>query len=883
MAQRTIAICGLLSVLTAAAFWPVLNNDFVHYDDPQYVTLNRHVSTGLTWENVGWAFRTGYASNWHPATWISHMLDAELFGLNPRWHHLTNLLLHIANVLLLFLVLTRMTGARWRSALVAALFAVHPLHVQSVAWVAERKDVLSTFFFMLTLWAYTAYAHSKTATPTEPTAQIDSSSDSPAFPFIRARGPGHRLFYYCLSIALFALGLMSKPMLVTVPFLLLLLDYWPLKRLQAQSPRFVIVPRLLLEKVPFLLLAVAVSAITFVVQSKGHAVASSLPLASRLPNALVSYWKYLGKMVWPSHLAIFYPFPRQGLPSLQFVTAGVLLVLVTVCAFMFAKRVPWFTTGWLWYLGTLVPVIGIIQVGNQGMADRYSYIPLIGAFICLVWGAAEFFAGHHPGRALPGSIALVVVGVCFALTLQQAKTWRNTFSVFDHALKVTSNNAVAHRQVAVEFNDRGEQDLAYFHFRKALEYDPNYPDVYDALGYAAFLAGRQEEAVELYKRALSLDPKEAAFHDHIAAALWRLGQRQEAVDHYMEALRLEPDRLTAQFALGLAFADVGDFAGAAARFTEAVRLKPDYAEARSRLAEALLKQGKLDQAERQFDALVRLSPTNIEARVNLGGMLWRRGQRNKAAEQYIEVLRLDPAQPVAHYNLGLALADRGDLAGAVEHFGEALRLKPAYLEALTGLGRVLTRQGKFKEAQERFTEAVRLAPTNASFQIILASALLMNGETNRADAAFAEALRLDPQLPEKLVNGAAALVSQGKAKAAIANYQQAIRLKPDSVTALNDLAWILATNPQADVRDGAEAVRLAQRACELSGTNDARVLGTLDAAYGEEGRFPEAIATAEKARDLALAAGQKSVAEAAANRIALYQKKQPYHTGEGPP
>ena len=830
--RRSVAICGLLIVLTAAAFWPVLNNEFIHYDDPQYVTSNLHVSTGLTLENVGWAFSTGYASNWHPLTWISHMLDAQLFGLNPRGHHLTNLLLHTANVVLLFWVLMRMTGAQWRSALVAAFFAVHPLHVQSVAWIAERKDVLSTFFLLLTLWAYLRYVKTRTIELSTINHQLST-----------IHHPSSR--FYAVALLFFAAGLMSKPMLVTVPFLLLVLDFWPLNRFGSQGLQAT-PGRLLLEKIPFLLLASAVSAITFMVQSKGHAVAASVPWTLRLANALVCYWKYLGKMVWPSHLAAFYPFPRDGLPWFQFASAGAMLVLVTLCAFVFARRIPWFTTGWLWYVGTLVPVIGFIQVGSQAMADRYTYIPLIGAFVCVVWGAAEFFARRNLPPAVPVSLALVAVGFCFALTGQQVKIWRDTLTLFEHALKVTSKNGVAHRLVAVELNDRGEKDLAYYHFRRAMEYDPNFPDVYDAVGYAAFVNGRQEEAVEFYRKALALDPTDPAFHDHIGASLWRLGRRQEAVEHYLEALRLDPDRLTAQFALGMACADAGDYSGAAARFAEAVRLKPDYAEARLRLAEALLKQGKLDQAEKQFDTLVRLFPTNIEARINLGGMLWRRGQRDKAAQQYAEVLRLDPSQSMARYNLGLALSDQGDLDGAAQHFREALRSKPDYVEALTGLARVLTREGKFKEAEESFAQAVRVCPTNANLQINLGSALLAIGETNRADAVFAEALRLDPQLPDKFIRGGATLAAQGKTKAAIANYEQALKL------------------------------------CQLAGTNNAGLLTALDSAYAEAGQFTEAIATAEKARDLALAAGDKSAADAASGRIGSYAKKQPYRPGDGP-
>src|SRR6266545_2204624 len=399
-AKRTILTCLLVGGITLATFWPVTRHDFIYYDDPDYVTENPYVQTGLNWQSVVWAFTTGHSGNWHPVTWLSHMLDCQVFGLKPGYHHLTNVLFHAANTLLLFLVLERMTAAFWRSAFVATLFALHPLHVESVAWVAERKDLLSTFFGLLTLWAYARYCKES-----------------------KARGPRAKVFYG-FALLLFALGLMSKPMLVTWPFVLLLLDFWPLRRLCYQpggrfGRDFL---RLVREKVPFFCLVTISSIVTFLVQDRRGYVMTvgGVSLALRLVNALVSYVKYLGKTVWPAGLAIFYPHPEIRYPASdqwplwQIVAGALLLTLISAFAVLRLKRQPWLATGWLWYLGTLVPVIGIVQVGAQAMADRYSYVPLIGVFICLVWGIADVLAPRRLGRPALAAMGLAATVACVA-------------------------------------------------------------------------------------------------------------------------------------------------------------------------------------------------------------------------------------------------------------------------------------------------------------------------------------------------------------------------------------------------------------------------------------------------------------------------------------
>jgi protein O-mannosyl-transferase len=625
---RCALICVLLASVTLGAFWPVLSNDFIKLDDRQYVVENPHVVSGLTWGNVRWAFQAGYASNWHPLTWLSHMVDVQLFGLKPGWHHLVNLVLHIANTLLLFLVLQRMTGARWRGAFVAALFAVHPLHVESVGWVSERKDVLSAFFFMLTLWAYCRYAQlSRTSNIQRPTSNIEpgkkargawraavgASSPRPSPPDEERERTGRARLYYGLALAFFALGLMSKPMLVTLPFVLLLLDFWPLGRSTefgmrdaesakagSGSARVRCWAGLVAEKAPFFLLAALSSVATFLAQAKGHNVSTGLPLGSRAANAVASYWKYLGKTVWPADLAVFYPHPDIRYPlshqwdGWAIGLAALLLAAISAAAVFCLKRQPWFATGWFWYFGTLVPVIGLVQVGGQGMADRYTYIPLVGVFICVVWGAADLCAGWRLGRAGLATAAVLIVAACMVATQQQVRYWRSNLTLFEHALAVTTDNAVAEYHVGTEFEEQHKYEEAMAHFRAALKYDPSYVDAYCSLGFTLYAVGKVDEAFEQYQTAIKLKPWHAQARVSLGAILWMRGQRNEAMEQYAEALRLRPDLAMAHYNMGIALSASGRLSAAAAHLSEAVRLKPDYPEARRLLTEVLAKQRKLD-------------------------------------------------------------------------------------------------------------------------------------------------------------------------------------------------------------------------------------------------------------------------------------------------
>jgi len=521
-----------LTIITLATFWQVQNHEFVIYDDYEYITGNSHAQAGLTFDGIVWAFTTTHVSNWHPLTWLSHMLDCHLYGLNPKGHHFNNVLLHIASTLLLFLVLERMTGALWRSSFVAALFALHPLHVESVAWVASRKDVLSTFFWMLTVLAYVRYVEQ----------------------------PG--LNRYLLVLLFFALGLMSKPMLVTLPFVLLLLDYWPLGRFQfgqsvgdsnpktqeAVNLRYHrwIGLHLIWEKVPFFVFAAVSSLVTLQSQLGSTASFEVLPLRFRIANALVSYASYIGKMLWPHHLTVLYPHPIDTLPMWQVVGACILLMCISFLVIRQAQQRPYLVVGWLWYLGTLVPVIGLVQVGVQAMADRYTYVPLIGLFMLIVWAGPDLMAKwRHLRIALTVSAGILLSALMISSWIQ-VQYWKNSIMLFNHALDVTSHNYIAHFHLGNALTQQGKLKLAITHYSEALRIKPDYAHAHNNLGNALAEQGKLNLAITHYSEALRIKPDYAHAHYDLGNALAEQGKLNLAITHYSEALRINPDFMEAQ-------------------------------------------------------------------------------------------------------------------------------------------------------------------------------------------------------------------------------------------------------------------------------------------------------------------------------------------------
>lgn len=557
--RLALIICIALAAATLAVYAQVRHHTFVDFDDLEYIVANRHVNTGLTLQNITWAFTSAHSNNWHPLTWISHMMDVELFGLNPAGHHLMNVLFHAVNAILLFGLLARMTGSIWRSAFVAALFALHPLHVESVAWAAERKDVLSTFWGLLTLWAYVRYVE---------------------------KSDGKR---YGLVLLCFALGLMAKQMLVTLPFVMLLLDYWPLRRLfperavsgskasgraeaSKQKPsrhpkpqpveeiktpkRFLFPDRplqgwdLLLEKIPLILLSILASITVFLVQLKSGVLYSlnPFPLQVRIENALVSYIAYIGKMLWPVHLAVFYPHPLQTLDLWKVLGALALLIAITMLCWRYRTK-RYGLVGWCWYLGTLVPVIGLVQVGVQAMADRYAYIPLIGLFMILTWGATDLW-GNRPYRKPVLAVgAAVILILCTVMTWKQAAVWQDREILYTHAVRTVPNNYWAYNNLGAAVFDRGRMDESLAYFAKSLEIMPLYPGANKNMAVMLYKQGRYAEALPYVEKALIIQPRNPEFGVIRGLALMKLGRYEEAQKTFVEVLANHPSDRNAREAL----------------------------------------------------------------------------------------------------------------------------------------------------------------------------------------------------------------------------------------------------------------------------------------------------------------------------------------------
>ncbi|NPV03234.1 MAG: tetratricopeptide repeat protein [Syntrophaceae bacterium] len=597
--MRNYLLVGLLAAAVLVLYGPVSSFEFV-YDDDLYVARNNHVLRGLTSDGVRWAFTTYHAGNWHPLTWLSHMADVDLHGVHAGGHHITNVLIHLASTVLLFFVISAMTGATWTSALVAALFAVHPLHVESVAWVSERKDVLGGLFWILTMGAYVLYVR---------------------------RPSLHR---YVLVLVSFGLGLLSKPMVVTLPFVLLLLDYWPLNRLSGTATGFErrvphgSVPvrsnalRLVGEKIPLILLAVPICIVAVAAQRSAGALLTleKIPIGERVANALVSYAAYLGKAVWPVHLAVYYP--HLGMPpAWQIASAAILLAALSGVAAMKAREMPFLGVGWLWYLGTLVPVIGLVQVGSQAMADRYTYIPLMGIYLAAAWGAKSLVE-RHPGLRRPAaaSVSLLLAGLLF-LTSNQVMTWRTGVSLFEHAAAVTGVNPVAHNNAGAAYLDRNDCGKAVPHFLKAIEQKRDYASAYCNLGICAGRENRVEEAMRHFAQAMALEPGSAK--PRIERGLLQAGQKNfdQAREDFLEALRIDPSLDGAHTNLGMIYLQQGNLRDAERHLIEALRLNPRSAEGLNNLAFLRNAQGRSGEAIDCLRKALALAPGHPQIERNL--------------------------------------------------------------------------------------------------------------------------------------------------------------------------------------------------------------------------------------------------------------------------
>ena len=735
-----------LAVLTWTVFGQTVRHAFINFDDPSYVYDNSQVTGGLTWQGVKWAFTHVHSFNWHPLTWISHMLDCQLYGVRPAGHHLTNVLLHIVAAILLFLVLRSMTGYLSRSAFVAAVFAIHPLRVESVAWVSERKDVLSGVFFMLTIAAYVYYA----------------------------RRPWSLVRYGTVALFL-VLGLLCKPMLVTLPVVLLLLDHWPLGLLTvAEGERRRLDPRRLLDKLPLLGLAAASCTATVLAQTDAIQSLDQIPLASRLANAATSYVTYMVQMVWPANLAIPYPFPSGGAPIGRAVAALALLAAVSWTGFALRRRYPYLGIGWLWYLIVLMPVIGVLQVGVQAHADRYTYLPQIGLYIAVAWAAADLVGSRRRGAMLLAAVAAIMLAALFFCARAQTAQWRDNETLWTHALACTTNNDVAHCNLGDALAEQGRLDEAIAHFRRAVEIEPSYANAHNNLGNALLRKGSLDEAIVHFKKAAAIQPGFAVTHYNLGNALFRKGEVDEAIAAFEKALQLAPQFAEAHNNLGAALLRKGRADEAIACFQSALRYNPDYANAHNTLCAALLQTGRLDEAIAHVRALGAVRADLAMSYANLGNVLLEKGRADEAILYLGQALVGDPNNPLSHTNLGNALLQKG-----------------------------------------------------------------------RADEA-------------------------------LVHFRRALELRPDDADIQNNLAWMLATSPQAKIRDGKTALELAQRANRITGGENPNVLDTLGAAYAADGQFGEAISTARRAIDLAQARGQEALVGQLNAKLQLYLSNQPF-------
>jgi tetratricopeptide (TPR) repeat protein len=716
---RVPAVCLVLAAITFAVFGQTAGFGFVNYDDDEYVYENPMVAKGLTLKGAVWALTYGGIGHWHPLTWLTHMADCQAYGLWAGGHHLTNVALHALAAVLLFLALREMTGSLWRSAFVAAVFAIHPLRVESVAWIAERKDALSGVFFMLTLWAYGRYA----------------------------RRPS-RWCYAAVALA-YALGPLCKSTLAPLPFVLLLLDWWPLHRVtldgagggKAGAARLMaLFWGLVREKIPLFLLSVGSCVMTVLAPEK-ILDSDRVPLLERVGNALVSYVVYLRQMIFPAGLASPYLNPPNGQPLWNVALAFALLAAISISVWACRNRRPYLLAGWLWYLGMLVPVIGFVQISYYAHADRYTYLPGIGLVLAGTWAVGDWSLGWKHRQTVLGGLMAAVIGTLMVCAWKQTTHWKSSETLWTHTLDCTAGNYVARGNLGLALFEKGRVDEATIHFQSALQ------------------------------------------------------------------------------------------------------IKPDYAEARNNLGNILVQKGRVDEAIADYQKALQTNPDYAKAQNNLGNVLLQKGRADEAIAHYQKALQINPGHVKTHYNLGTALLQKGSVDEAISQFQQALQIKPDYADALNNLG----------------------------------NAFLQKGRVDEAIAQYQKALQIKPDFAEPHNNLGLAFLRQGRTDGATSHFQMAVKIRPDYAEAQNNLAWVLATCPQAALRNGGKAVELAQKANALTGGKNPNYLRTLAAAFAEAGRFGDAVQSAQKAIELARAAGRQDLAGQLNIELKRYQAGLPLH------
>ena len=685
---RFTLVAAILFIATFAVFGRSMRWDFVDYDDPDFVTENTHVRAGISHAELRWAFGAGgRAANWQPVTWISLMLDAEIHGVSPAGFHATNVFFHSCNAVLALLLLYRLTGAFWPSAWSAALFALHPLRVESVAWVAERKDVLSVCFGLLTVLAYLGYA-----------TRVQR----------RQRGAGA---FYIAAVFTFALGLMAKPMLVTLPAIMTILDVWPCGRWSAErddapAPRRTLLPWI--DKLPFVVLALVVAWITYAVQRNGGAMAESFDLSTRSVNAVVSIARYLGKTLWPVNLAVCYPHPGNW-PPLAFGAALLVIATVTAIAVFHRRERPGLLAGWLWFLITLLPVLGFVQVGAQAMADRYTYFPTLGLAVLFI-AAVDGTELLTVAPKLAAGIAAAMIAACGTRTWDQLRVWQSSTTLFEHALAVTTDNYIAHTCRANTLIAQGHLAPALEHARSAIEARPTYAPAHYTLGLALEKLGRGEEAIASYSQAIALRRSWPAPRLRRGTISLHSSQAAEALQDFTVAAQLDSDSAPARFGEALALVALNRPDEAVRAFEDALRLKPDYAEAHNSYANLLAARGAHEAAWAHYEAAIRAKPEFAEAHFNFGNSLDATGHSDRAYPHYQAACRLQPLDPDYQYGAAVALEHLHRTDEAIAAYRQTVRLKPDHAEAHYFLGAALRSIGRLNEAAAEWREVLRLAP-----------------------------------------------------------------------------------------------------------------------------------------------------------------------------
>lgn len=806
----------MLALLTLAVYAPVRDHEFIDYDDNCYVYENALIRQGFTVAGVRFAFLElhGKETYWHPVTWLSHMLDCQLFGVKPGPHHLVNVLFHAANAALLFLWLQSLTGRLWRSAAVAMLFAWHPLQVDTVAWIAERKNLLSALFWILALWAYTRWTRS-----------------------------GRRRDYGA-ALALYAVGLMCKPAIVTLPCVLLLLDFWPLRRIEFSAATARKTLRVLLvEKVPFFALTVASSVATILAHQSLALLTSTekMSLAARVANALAAYGSYVGKVVWPTKLAVVYPAVAHQ-PTVLVVAGALVVLLPLLVGVAKVRSHPYFLVGWLWFLGTLVPTIGIVQVGHQAMADRFVYLPVIGLFIAVVWAAGEVAARFalRPGGRFMLAGASAVAGLAF--TAHQLSFWRNSRTLFEHAVAVTEKNWIARNRLGADAFRRDDLPAAITNFAALAQLLPDKPEVQFNLGLAYAKSGRFSEAEAHYDTALKLDPKNPrALHGRGFVAM-QLGRLPEARSWFERALAVDPALQESRNCLAMIASGAAQPFAELARVESEIAREPARGELRLRAAELLLTTGRTNDAVAHYEKILAQQPEEPRALAGMAALRLRAGREADAIALLERALAADPKAADAHVQLGQIRERSGQAEQALAHYQAAVGAKPEHAGAWTSLGLLRARVGKLQEAFDALARAAAIQPQNAESQL---RAGLVAASLHRA----ADAGR---------------------------HLREAARLRADWPPPLNALAWLLATHPDPQARNGGEAVKLARRACELSGFQNLAYLDVLAAAYAEAGNFAEAEATSNQAIAVAGSSGKSAAIAELSSRLELYRAQKPF-------